>query len=353
MECLMTLGEVPLHLYQITAGFKKLDDMGLISLKINRQKRRDKNPLPYNMLEVRYKGKCLVFDMNDGYDNLLKPGQDYVEFYNDLLNRCDFLFKRSFKPKMNSKLQGYEKIKKTAPNFFVSLAGNPAHALAPCDPLPEKFKKVYRALPTDKHSNACVDESIFSSYPKISPSPKILFISRLWDPEGEYKGQLTEEKSLERHHLNSRRIACLIQAQKEFGPLFIGGLVPNDYAIKNYPQLVIEGKNLTYKKNYLNLLKKSDIALTSMGLHKSTGWKFAEYIAASKAIVCQPLYYQSAGDLAEGKNYLAFSDEFDMCEKIHQLMDSQKRFQMMRANKSYYEKYMRCDVNILRALSEV
>jgi len=326
---------------------------GLLDLEIVKLKRGEDDFLPYNMLKMVLNNKSIVFDMNDGYDNLLNEGESYVDFYNGILKDCDFLFKRSFNEQLNKALDRAEKIRKTAPNFFVTVPGNPAHCLLLADPAKEKFKKAVRALPNNKYSNKLFYEEKFVAGEKISDKPNIVFFTRLWDPKGDYKGQLTQEKKEERHRINERRIKCIRLGKKEFGKSFLTGLVANPYATKNYPDLLAEDGKLTIKSNYMKTVKKADIAVATAGLHRSTGWKFAEYLAASKAIVTEPLFYSSHGDLREGKNYLEFENEYEFCERISSLFEPEKRYRMMQANKEYYDEYMRCEKILLHAFKEI
>lgn len=342
MECLLKLSEVPLHLYQIIAGFKLLQQDKQIELKMERLKPNSPDRLPYNMLEVFYNNKRVIFDMNDGYDNLLKPGEDYLELYNGILERCDLLYKRSYNAGLNNRLNHPEKIRKTAPNFLVTIKGSPAHWPVPCDPRKEKVKKVIRLLPFTQYYNGDCYENNFAAEPVIHRELKILFMARLWDPAGDYKGQLSEEKSEERRAINESRAKCIRRCRKEFGSRFLGGISYSEFAEREYSDLLLDNENISKKSVYLGMVKKSDIHIATAGLHKSTGWKFAEYIAASKAIVSEPLFYSSAGGLSDGVHYLSFRDEQECCERIQDLFDEQRRFTMMRANKEYYEEHMRC-----------
>ena len=88
-----------------------------------------------------------------------------------------------------------------------------------------------------------------------------------------------------------------------------------------------------------------------MGLHGSTGWKFAEYLAASKAIVSETLRYESAGDLREGTHYLAFDDADGCVRQVEKLLDTNVRGTMMRANHAYAEQFLRCDPFICSTLA--
>ena len=343
MKCVLKLSEVPLHLYQIIAGFELLKQSGKIELDIKRLNPGSPLRLPYNMLEADIDGSKIIFDMNDGYDNILEAGQDYIEFYNKILARCDLLFKRSYNEELNSKLINPEKIRKTAPNFMVTVKGNPAHLSVPCDPKKEKVKKLIRMIPGTQYYNGYCYEENFRAEPKINNKPKILFMARLWDPAGEFKGQLSEEKSEERRKINESRASCIRLCRNEFRDSFLGGITDSKYAVKEYPDLVIKNNKFSKKNEYLSLMKSFDIHIATMGLHKSTGWKFAEYLAASKAIVSEPLYYSSTGNLSETRNYLVFKNGIDCCEKINELFDEQKRYSMMCANREYYNEFMSCE----------
>lgn len=340
LKCCVRLSEVPLHLYQILAGFELLRRSGKIELEIIKLPSGSPHKLPYNMLEAQCNGRTFIFDMNDGYDNLLKPMENYIDFYNSLLKKCDFLYKRSYREDLNALLKSPGKVQKTAPNYFTTVKSNPAHLPVPCDPSKEKAKKIIRLLPLTQYYNGYNFERNFRSKPLAHTEPAILFMARFWDPKGEYKGQLTAQKSEERKEINEMRAKCIRLCRTEFGSRFTGGVALSDYAIQEYPDLVLEKSGVAKKHEYLKHMKNSDILVATAGLHQSTGWKFAEYIAASKAIVSEPLYYESVGDLTDGKNYLSFTDEFQCCERITELFDEQRRYSMMCANKDYYDSYM-------------
>jgi len=352
VKCVLRLSEVPLHLYQIIAGFELLRRGGKIELDIERLSPISPFRLPYNMLEADIDGRKIIFDMNDGYDNLLEADEDYIFFYNEILKKCDLLIKRSYNEKLNAKLTNPEKIKKTAPNFLVTVKGNPAHLPVPCDPKKEKSKKLIRMLPLSQYYNGYCYEENFRAEPKMNRNPRILFMARLWDPAGEFEGQLSEEKSEERRKINENRASCIRLCRKEFGNSFFGGITSSEYAGREYPDLLLAHDAFSKKNEYLKVMKSFDIQIATMGLHKSTGWKFAEYIAASKAIVSEPLFYSSIGDLSENNNYLVFNNEFECCEKINELFNEQTRYSMMCANRDYYNKIMSCEKLAWRAFKE-
>jgi hypothetical protein len=350
LKCSLILSEVPLHLYQIIAGFELLACAGKIELEIVRLSPGNPRRLPYNMLEVIYGNQRLFFDMNDGYDNLLIGDENYIDFYNSILGKCDCLFKRSFNRELNGKLAQPDKIRRTPPNYFVTVKGNPAHWPSPCDPKKEKLKKLFRLLPTTQYFNGYSFEDKFRAHPVIHSESKILFMARLWDPKGEYKGQLTHSKSEERKEINETRAKCIRACRNEFGAQFFGGVASSEFSEREYPDLVIENSSAAKKNEYVKRMKDADILVATAGLHKSTGWKFAEYIASSKAIVSEPLFYESAGCLADGKNYLSFRNEIECCERISELFDERARLNMMRVNAEYYSQFMSCEKLVGNAL---
>lgn len=343
MHITIRLSEVPLHLYQPLAGFAALEKEGALQCTFERLRPDSPHVLPYNMFEVvTDDGLRFIYDMNDGYENLLPDAREMQSFYNRLLNRCNLLFKRSFDGAKNAMLCAPQKVRPTPPNFLVTLPGNPAHTPAPCDPRREKLKKLVRMLPNTAYANRYVLEENLFAPPNVSPHPKILFMARLWDPAGDFPGQLTDAMAEERRRINDSRAACIRLLRKEFGDRFCGGVAPSPFAARTYPDVVLDDPSLARKDRYLAFMKTFDIHISTMGLHGSTGWKFAEYIAASKAIVCEPLCYESAGGLADGTHYLSFTDADSCVERVQTLLDNTARAEMMARNHDYAEKVLRC-----------
>ena len=65
--------------------------------------------------------------------------------------------------------------------------------------------------------------------------------------------------------------------------------------------------------------------MASTGLHGSTGWKLAEYVAAGRAIVTEPLRYTLPGGFEEGKNYKTYTSPAECEEQLRQLLADRKR----------------------------
>ncbi|MBV1906550.1 MAG: hypothetical protein KUG75_10760, partial [Pseudomonadales bacterium] len=93
------------------------------------------------------------------------------------------------------------------------------------------------------------------------------------------------------------------------------------------------------------------ICVATTGLHQSIGWKFAEYIAFSKAILSETLNFEVPGKLSEGMNFLEFTSAEACVENASILMsDHELRKKLMLNNAIYYHKNMRPDNLILRTI---
>ncbi len=138
--------------------------------------------------------------------------------------------------------------------------------------------------------------------------------------------------------MNSFRIN-LIRTLKTKYIFFYGGIEESNFSRNLCPDIVVS-KKCTSKRKYLKVLKKSNICIATSGLFDSIGWKFAEYISFSKAIVAEDMSYDKCG-LEENKNFLSFSSIEECCEKIDSLLSNENRiFDIMRNNQQYYWQFL-------------
>ncbi len=120
---------------------------------------------------------------------------------------------------------------------------------------------------------------------------------------------------------------------------------------KHFPDCLISDPKMSNFKNYIQIMKQIPIGIATTGLHDSIGWKFAEYVAFSKAVVSEKLHYYVPG-LKEGRNYLAFESADECVQQATRLMqDRSLREEMMRNNHTHYLNYGRPDVMVWRALN--
>lgn len=184
-------------------------------------------------------------------------------------------------------------------------------------------------------------------------------MARLWDSSGlRQDPKLSKEANLYRAYLveewnsiNQTRIQIMRALKKEFGEAFTGGMFHDALSQQLCPDLVLPVSEVR-KKAYLDRMKQSDICIGTMGLHKSIGWKMGEYIAASRAIVSEPLMYVVPGDYSSGQHYLPFNSVSGCCEQAAVLFSNpDKLYHMKQANHRYYLDYLEPKQQLRNALS--
>ncbi len=310
------------HISQILCGFNELGKSGEYSVVLEDvAEEAQRTYTDMSILKVYYRGKVIIYDMMDGY---IGP-----EMMRDLLENCDFYFKRSFSPEKNEQFGDLKKkMHPLGMNYHVTYGGNP---------LNDGFIKRFVKLFLRRESFDSFTQKKFEAEPKFKDKDiKILFLTRLWDP----KECINEGYIAERNRINEERIALIRALREKYGGNVVAGLNDSPLSRELAPDLIVS-KKYTKRKNYLNLMKKSDICIASTGLHGSIGWKTAEYVAASKAIVSEPLNYMVTGNFVPGENYLEFSDtEECMCAIDALVSSSDALYEMKCKNHEYYRRYL-------------
>lgn len=327
------------HCALLVTGFHELMKEGKINLQIDKCSICNPvRPIPFSsIVEAEINNRFIVaFDMLDGYNF------DYekVEKY---LASVDFYFKRSFSPQKNMHFteEARSKIHPISLNWNVSYPSNPTD----WGDLKSIVRKVlnltvYRNdLPYYEHKTKVVDGSI-------------LFRCELWDPNAKEIEAFPALRQ-ERVQINETRIAIIRALKKKYGNNFNGGVVNNAIARQLCPELILP-KAATNRRAYINAMKHSSICIATTGLHESIGWKFAEYVAAGKPIVTEPLHYEIIGDFKKGKNYLEFTTPDECLAAVESLLaDPDLRESIIHANLDYYFKYARPDRQVAYVLDTV
>ena len=272
----------------------------------------------------------------------------------DYLDEADFYFKRSYS--LNH-LQAYgENQKKVHPfglNYEVYPSCIDKFALKRAIILRRKTKKIpaiIRALNIPNHKLFTPRVNNMQSLPDYEAKPKILFMARAY--ETNKSPEIPSEEAIFLKNINEMRADCIRLLRKEFGDRFYGGFIHTDFAIKNYPDLLMPHKTIALKGNYINLLKSYPICVATTGLHGSIGWKFAEYVAFSKAIISEELNFELPGGIEKGINYLGFSTpEGCLNEAIRVYRDKEIRNNLMMNNWRYYQSNLKPDSLILNTLA--
>lgn len=175
--------------------------------------------------------------------------------------------------------------------------------------------------------------------PTRTRDPQVLFMVGLWDPA--LVPDIAPEKIAEFDAVNAMRAQCVRALRREFGARFHGGVQHTEFSRRRFADVLLEDDAEGSKRAFLQRVRHSAVCVTTTGLHGSNGWKLAEYVGLSRAIVSEPLRYHVPGGFAAGRHYLAF-DSPDRCvEQVARLMEHHdERDSMMESNERYAREWM-------------
>jgi hypothetical protein len=333
------------HLMQIYTGFFELEKLGVIDLKLKKIKHTSSFiPIINAVIDKKYK---VVYDTIDGLSWI--PGDEstnLVYFQNSF--KTDFYFKRSFDSRMLEYKPENCEVYPLGLNYNVQPDKN---MFWYNDTLQDKLKyltKTSKLLKGLSHKKFFYTKD-FEYYPVKQNQNRILFITRLWSPED----ARSDRSKVARSELNTMRLECIESGKKAYGDLFTGGLFIEPYAKKNYPSLLMPA-SLTSKAGFLQTVKEHTICITTTGLHKSIGWKLAEYVAASRAIVTEPLNFKLPGNFTSGRNYYEFESPKQLLTQVNSLLSNPGQIvEIMKNNYYYYNNFVKPERLVLNTLLTV
>ncbi|WP_445381945.1 hypothetical protein [Robiginitalea sp. IMCC43444] len=332
------------HLNQIYDGFFKLKKAGLIDLKIKKSydKSRGTKPILKVVLDEKH---LVIYDTLDGLNWLDGPLNENLSYFKNSFEDT-FYFKRSHSNLLNQYLPKGCQLHPLGLNYYFIPDGNyPQPQLAS---LKKSIKELARDLVPNLFKNFVKLED-FEFLPIKNSSDRVLFLCRLWNPNEVESNQ----DRMEREVINNRRIELIQACRKEFGKFFTGGLQECPYSKKTAQQLMISAE-LSKKNVFMQSIKEHNICISTKGLFNSIGWKFAEYVAASRAIISEPLDYNLPGDFARQKNYLEFNTMEECLSRIESLLVNPKRIdEIMNNNFYYYNNWVSSDKLVLNTLLRV
>lgn len=330
------------HLSQIYAGFGQLKKIGIVELSLS--SKLPKNP-PKPLLTVNVNEKyTVIYDTLDGLNWIDGTIEENLNYFKNNI-KADFYFKRSYNKNVfehaprNCQIfpLGLNYDIRSEPLYFKGITEKVKDILI-CNKFSSKLLKLNNAICT----------SDFEFYP-LCNEIKILFLTRLWNPDD----VSLEHLKTERESINKNRISCIRACQNELGNSFTGGLVKDSFSIQAYKELT-SPRSLTDKREFLKAIKSHSICIATTGLHNSIGWRFGEYVAASRGIITEPLAYDLPGEFESGKNYLKFCNETELLNQILFLREHPKLlFEMMNNNYHYYNNYLKPGNLILNTLLTV
>lgn len=339
LKCQLLVSSDYEHLRQLYTGFLLLHKHGVIEASQSIAK------IPLGKYQETHL-KVVVNDEITVYFDMHDCGDVLPEY----LAEADFYFKRSYSPAAIKDLAGREKVFPFGFNYLVN-AGEFDKFLLQRRALHrggEYYKAIFHAIGAMKVLGKETSTlQMLEAEPDLAVEPRVIFMARAWDT-----GKIENKAQIElTNEINRNRAECIRALRREFGERFFGGLAVDDYSQKYFADVLLPNETISTQRDYLKVLKNHPICVATMGLCRSNGWKIAEYVALSKAIVSERLQYEVAGDFAENTNYLEFSTPQEAVAQCVELYENtEKRNAMMRANREYYLNYLQPEQIILNSL---
>jgi hypothetical protein len=353
ISCRLLYGSASPHIQQLYTGFCLLHRSGFV--RLSQEMRRA--PIDYrdDAPHLRDAGHAHLDAVVDGKLRLHFDTHDAQEIALGELDNCDLYFKRSYLQAVVNALPAAHRRKVVPLGLNYRVLPDVTDSFA-----------VRRALSMTGLSSAtlfafkqaCDVNNRFGFQPRLTQmesapdpraAPNVLFLVAAYDPYDD--PARSQEKIDDRISINETRARCLRLLKDALGQRFTGGFSHSRFTQENYPDLVVPADS-TSQQNYLRTLKSFPICVASTGLHGSTGWKLAEYVAFSKAILSERLVYDTPGPFEPGTNYIEFtSPEECLNGAVRLIEDSALRVRLMQSNAAYYRDYLRPDALVRNALT--
>jgi hypothetical protein len=325
-------------LAQIYDGFEKLRRIGIVDFTLKPIKGNSYKPLLTVIVNKKHR---VIYDTLDGMNWINGSIEDNLDYFKNSI-QADFYFKRSYNKQVLDHAPQNCRVYPLGLNYPFKPEGR----------FPKEFKETIKDLVRNNsivskyYNRTSFCSRDFEFYPIPCEENKVLGLTRLWNP-----GDVSlEHLKIEREIINKNRIDWIEACQKEFGRYFVGGLIKDDFSMQRSKELVMPF-SLTKREVFLNAIREHNICIATTGLHDSLGWRFGEYVAASRAIISEPLRSELPGKFENEKNYLIFNNEEELLNKIHFLRTNKDAlFEMMNNNFQYYSNYLRPDRLVLNTL---
>ncbi len=354
IKCDIYIHSTSEHISQLCTGFSMLAAQKKIKLTYNLQPyaRNGNSPLKDNH-PYALQG---MFVMVNNKTGLFYDTGDGEEIFDGPLHATDFYFKRSYRKTaipdghhnhvfplgLNYEIYPGGINKLEFARFFLNTQ------------ISKSKKQMIKSVLRNMHAMYQPTVSDMHVAPEPAREPKVLFMTRTWDPEAYPAGATEEIKAYWKRvciEVNETRASIIGTLRRQLGDRFYGGFATDKHSVNKYHKFLLPDARMAKKKAYINTLREYPICIASTGLFNSIGWKLAEYVAFSKAIVSEPLYFEVPGDFGKDKNYLEFTNAEQCVEQTLSLLnDQQKRVEIMGNNNRYYNVYLSPDKLIWRTL---
>jgi glycosyltransferase involved in cell wall biosynthesis len=353
------------HSSNIQTGLFELKRMGIIDLKIkiNTQKRLGRI-IVSNTGEItetkQAHPKTSFYQLINNIDNTaLFFACDLYDFANHLskaaLEKCDFIFKRSYEPiYVNALPEEYKhkviplgltfgvhsNYKEESYKFLIGLFLSNGNVNLKWDRF--LFNRLYRTIKAQqKHwnfINTTRNLDRFEDY-VIGKDKTILFQSRCF----------LHENDIDVKQIHQQRYRLIKLLRKNYPDNFLGGFVPSKISNKKYGDALTNVPSEPEK--YLDVLKKSKIVIYTRGLANSPAWKMAEYLSQGKVIIAEELTTDLPVPLEHGKELLLFNTDEELILNIKRVLQDEKLGDSLSKNaRNYFEEHVHPTKNVKRIL---
>ncbi len=227
-----------------------------------------------------------------------------------------------------------------APGAFTQ---NPLNAIGQtfATPLKQALKKA--GLVKARSDTMFIDD--FEVEPDAPAEPMVFYRTRVYGPtdapDNFRLGRMEE--------VNELRVNTVRALRAHFGDRFVGGLRHSAFAQQRYADCLFQDDQGL--RGHLKASRECLVNVNTAGLHDSTSWKVAEYMAASRCIVSEPMTYETPEPVLEGKHYLGFTTPDECVAACERLFDAPDFAAGMRKNNfDYYCEFVRPDRLMYRSL---
>jgi hypothetical protein len=354
-KCALVCHSASPHLQQLYTGFSMLHAAGRIELSQRFVKNRT---IEYanDDEHLRDAGHAHLDAILGGQIKLHFDTHDAGEIAIGELERCDYYFKRSFSRAWVDRLPPNQR-RKVLPlglNYRVYSSHADRFALSRNlrlnKSLRTKARGLKRALDVRNRLGFQPRVEELEAPPDLEADPRVLFLAAAHDPHND--PARTPEKAKDRRELNEARAQCIRLLREALGDRFLGGFMQSAFSRRHYPDLVMPNRDTTIQASYIKAMKQHPICIATTGLHGSIGWKLAEYVACSRAILSEPLVFQVPGGFEEGRNYLQFASPKECVKEARELISNKElRCRLMTNNALYYRSHLRPDALVGNALA--
>jgi hypothetical protein len=339
------------HLQQLYTGFLMLHRSGAI--RLSQERRRKKTVYESGAQHLRDASHAHLDAIVDGKIRIHFDTHDGADIATGELDDCDFYFKRSYSPSLIATLppEQRSKIEPLGLNYRVLPSSVDWFAvrrgLSLRDrPLQRTLKEAFDPWSTFGYKPRLGE---MEAPPEPDAEPRVLFLAAAYDPNDD-PGR-TQDKVEDRASINESRALCIRLLKAALGERFTGGFAASEFARKRYPDLIVPA-SVTAQASYIATMRSHPICVATTGLHGSIGWKLAEYVAFSKAIMTEKLLYRVTGDFGPNRNYLEFAEPEDCAAAAVRLVQNRDlRERLMVNNAAYYRAYVRPDALVGNALA--